>query len=280
MLSSLVTLAPAAPVVRTLAAAESSSQPGDTALLATAISATVSAGSFRLRATASGTLTPRDTFMGHSTIDLDGSLIEGDLDVDAGMGSFTFKLAVQRRPDVEGALVLPGDGNAYVRLSSFLGLADGEWHRIRDLALPDVGSEDGASSGSADPISVLRSPFALLLVLAGSGITVASVGQHACAAGSCDRLSVVVPLSAVEGLGDELVGEAPLVGEPIRMLVDVDQATRRIVRVEAWVSVATTGEVVSVNGAYTLELTDYGVAVSVEAPPPDQVTDEPVLGLF
>lgn len=231
-------------------------------LLVSAIADTLETGSFHVRVDVDGTLALDRPVMGHDTLELGGSVIEGDLTT-AGTGRLTFKLAVQRRPDLHGEIVLPGEGDVWLRIEPIAGgvgadlldqlpfvddlVVDGEWRRIDGIVDPDA---------LARLVPLLRSPLALPF-LARVGVAVSREPDAACEAGSCAHLRVQVPPSAIP------LGADVLTGEPVEadVLVGPDG---HVLSVAVRVDVSAP---VEAHGTYHLWLSGFGDPVPTpEAP--------------
>ncbi len=179
---------------------------------------------------------------------------------------------------ISGGLIVPGDGNAYVKLALPMGSVDDLWHimPIGELALPDP---------LASPAPAADMAAQLKAELDQAGVTLTNEGETSCVAGTCTKLHLEVPASALESgmgpIGDlgELLPEtsaAPSVAPaaPIPVDILVDTATGRL---DSFV-IAYADPAAGSNVTLTITLSDYDAPVTVTAPPADQTTDAPLLG--
>ena len=97
-------------------------------LLTEAVTTTAAATSFHLVVEGSGTLNMGEA-MNNVPLTIDGTRAEGDISVNPPAISLTFEVPLQGLP-VSGGLIVPGDGNAYVKLALPLGSVDDLWHII------------------------------------------------------------------------------------------------------------------------------------------------------
>ena len=107
-------------------------------LLTEAVTTTAAATSFHLVVEGSGTLNMGEA-MNNVPLTIDGTRAEGDISVNPPAISLTFEVPLQGLP-VSGGLIVPGDGNAYVKLALPLGSVDDLWHviAIGELDVPST----------------------------------------------------------------------------------------------------------------------------------------------
>lgn len=248
-------------------------------VLTDAALATSTATSFHLLAEANGTLNLGEV-MGNVPFPIDGTKAEGDISINPPAVSLTFEVPLQGIAISGGALV-PGDGNAYVKLALPMGSVDDLWHII-PIGPLNVPSPLASPKPAADMAAQLKTE------LDEAGATLTNEGDASCAAGTCTKLHLEIPASALEDnvgdLGGVLPGESAIPGEspaasevppaPIPVDILVDQASGRIDSVTAAFADAATGT----NVTLTITLSNYDVPVTVTAPPADQTTDAPLLG--
>ena len=158
-------------------------------LLTEAVTTTAAATSFHLVVEGSGTLNMGEA-MNNVPLTIDGTRAEGDISVNPPAISLTFEVPLQGLP-VSGGLIVPGDGNAYVKLALPLGSVDDLWHIIAIGEL-DVPSTLASPPPAADLAAQLKTE------LDTAGVVITNEGETSCAAGTCTRLHLEVPASAVE----------------------------------------------------------------------------------
>lgn len=245
-------------------------------VLTTAVTNTAAVTSFHLLAEANGTLNFGEA-LGNVPFPIDGTRAEGDVSIDPTAVSLTFDVPLQGLA-ISGGLIVPGDGNAYVKLALPMGSVDDLWHimPIGELALPDP---------LASPAPAADMAAQLKAELDQAGVTLTNEGETSCVAGTCTKLHLEVPASALESgmgpIGDlgELLPEtsaAPSVAPaaPIPVDILVDTATGRL---DSFV-IAYADPAAGSNVTLTITLSDYDAPVTVTAPPADQTTDAPLLG--
>lgn len=238
-------------------------------LLAQAVQATSSATSFHVLVTADGTVNMGE-MVRDRPISIDGTTAEGDISVNPLSVSMTFDIPIEGF-GVSGGIIVPNDGNAYIKLSLPIGTADDLWHRlpVGDLGVPTAIPSPAPGEDKAAELKT---------ELDGAGVTLTNAGEAACAAGTCTKLHVEIPASVFERtVGSMLPMSSPAPSAapaaPIPADILIDTASGRLDSISATLSDAATGSDASV----TIALSDYDKPVTVTAPPADQVTDEPLM---
>lgn len=245
-------------------------------LLTEAITSTATVTSFHLLAEANGTVNMGES-MGNMPFPIDGTRAEGDVSINPPAVSLTFDVPLQGLA-ISGGLIVPGDGNAYVKLALPMGSADDLWHiiPIGELDVPDTLA---SPPPTADLAAQLRTEFD------NAGVVMTNEGDTSCTAGTCTRLHLEVPaeslgsgMGPISGLGELLPGTSPApsaaAAAPIPVDILVDNASKRLDSVAVTVTDAASGTDVTV----TITLSNYDVPVTVTPPPADQTTTEPLLG--
>lgn len=242
-------------------------------ILTNAVTTTATATSFHVLAEANGTVNLGES-MGNVPFPIDGTKAEGDISINPPAVSLTFDVPIQGLA-ISGGLIVPNDGNAYVKLALPMGSVDDLWHVMAIGAL-DIPGTLASPPPAADLAAQLKQEFDT------AGVTITNEGDTSCVAGTCTRLHLEVPASAIEDnvgdLGGVLPGESPSTSAapvaPIPVDILVDQASGRLDSVSAAFADAATGN----NVTLTVTISNYDVPVTVSAPPADQVTDAPLLG--
>ena len=245
-------------------------------LLTTAVTNTATATSFHLLAEAKGTLTMGES-MGNVPIPIDGTKAEGDISVNPPAVSLTFDVPLQGLA-ISGGLIVPGDGNAYVKLALPMGSVDDLYHII-PIGELDVPSTLASPPPAADLAAQLKTE------LDNAGVTITNDGDTACAAGTCTKLHLEVPASALESnmgpigdLGGMLpgasAGPSAAAAAPIPVDILIDNASSRLDSVHVKFADPST----STDVELIVTISNYDVPVTVTAPPADQTTDAPLLG--
>jgi hypothetical protein len=247
-------------------------------LLTDAVTATATATSFHVLVEANGTLSMGEA-MGGTPLTLDGTRAEGDVSIAPPAVSLTFEVPLQGLA-ISGGLIVPGDGNAYVKLALPFGSVDDLWHII-PVGEMDLPSTLASPPPAADLAAQLREE------LDGAGVVITNEGETSCAAGTCTRLHLEVPASALESnlgaigdLGGLLPGSSPdasaAAAAPIPVDILIDNASKRLDSFVVAFADAATGT----NVALTVAMSGYDAPVTVTPPPADQTTTEPLLGGF
>jgi hypothetical protein len=245
-------------------------------LLTEAVTATAAATSFHVLVEANGTLSLGEA-MGGAPLTLDGTRAEGDISVNPPAVSLNFDVPLQGLA-ISGGVIVPGDGNAYVKLALPFGSADDLWHIIPVGEL-DVPSTLASPPPAPELAAQLRSE------LDEAGVTVTNEGETSCAAGTCTRLHLEVPASALDDnlgaigdLGGMLPGSSPApsaaAAPPVPVDILVDTATDRLDSFVIAFADSASGTSISL----TVALSNYDAPVTVTPPPADQTTTEPLLG--
>jgi hypothetical protein len=245
-------------------------------LLTEAVTTTASATSFHVLVEANGTLNLGES-MGNVPFAIDGTRAEGDVSIDPPSASLSFDVPLQGLA-ITGGLIVPGDGNAYVKLTLPIGSADDLWHIIPIGAI-DVPETLASPPPTADLAAELRTE------LDSAGVVITNEGETTCAAGTCARLHLEVPPSALQGdmgplsgLSDILPGASPApsaaAAAPIPVDILVDTATKRLDSVRVTIADEATGTEMTL----VVTMSGYDAPVTVAPPPADQTTTEPLLG--
>jgi len=245
-------------------------------ILTEAVTATAAATSFHLLAEASGTLNFGET-MGNVPLTIDGTKAEGDVSISPPAVSLTFDVPLQGLA-VSGGVIVPNDGNAYIKLALPIGSMDDLWHiiPIGELTLP---------STLASPAPATDMAAELKTELDAAGVTLTNAGDTTCTAGTCTKLHAEIPASALEsnmgplgGLAGMLPDTSPAPsaapGAPIPVDILVDTASGRLDSIVA----TFTDEATGTNVGLSVTISNYDVPVTVTAPPADQTTTDPLLG--
>lgn len=245
-------------------------------VLTNAVTATAAATSVHLLAEANGTLNLGES-MGNTPLPIDGTKAEGDISITPLAVSLTFDVPLQGLA-ISGGLLVPGDGNAYVKLALPIGSMDDLWH-VMPIGDLDVPSAISSPAPAADMAAQLKAE------LDKAGVTITDQGDVSCVAGTCTKLHLEIPASAlgsdmgpIGDLGELLPTEsaAPSVAPaaPIPADILVDNASGRLDSVSVAFADAASGT----NVTLTITLSNYDAPVTVTAPPADQTTDAPLLG--
>ncbi len=245
-------------------------------LLTEAVTATATATSFHLLVEAGGILNMGEAMNGLS-LPIDGTRAEGDVSIQPPAVSLTFDVPLQGLA-VSGGLIVPGDGNAYVKLALPMGSVDDLWH-VMPIGQIDVPDALASPAPSGNLAADLKEEFDA------AGVVLTNEGETSCAAGTCTRLHLEVPASAFEsnlspipGLGGMLPGASPAASAapaaPIPVDILVDTATKRLDSVLVTVADEANGT----NVSLTVTISGYDLPVTVTPPPADQTTTEPLLG--
>jgi hypothetical protein len=247
-------------------------------LLTTAVQTTAGATSFHLLAQADGTLNFGEA-MGNLPLPIDGTKAEGDVSIDPPAVSLTFEVPLQGLA-ISGGLIVPGDGNAYVKLALPMGSIDDLYHiiAIGDVTMP-------GPLASQEPTADLAAQ--LQAELDAAGVTITNDGDVSCTAGTCTKLHLEVPVSALQndlgpigGLGSLITTPSPAPSAsttpaaPIPVDILVDQASGRLDSIAANYVDAATGTDLTLS----ITMSAFDAPVTVTAPPADQTTDAPLLG--
>jgi hypothetical protein len=244
-------------------------------LLTEAVTATTTATSFHLLAEANGSINMGES-MGNVPFPIDGTRAEGDVSINPPAVSLTFDVPLQGLA-ISGGLIVPGDGNAYVKLALPMGSVDDLWHIIPvgEVTMP-------STLASPEPTADLAAR--LKTELDNAGVVITNEGETSCTAGTCTRLHLEVPASALEsnmgplsGLGEMIPGSSAApsaaAAAPIPVDVLVDNASKRLDSIVVAVSDETGTDV-----TLTVTISAYDVPVTVTPPPADQTTTEPLFG--
>ncbi len=232
-------------------------------LLAQAAQATASATSFHILVTADGTFQMAD--LGGQSLSLAGTKAEGNISTNPVLVDLTFEAPLGGFA-ITGALLIPDDGNAYLKLALPIGSASDLWSR---LPIGELGAPDAVPSFPPDMAADLKTQ------LDQAGATLTVVGDAACTAGTCTQLHLELPASAfsdVTGAGLPAASADPAApaAAPIPVEILIDKATSRVDSVSTHVVDAASG--IDVTLAVTLSA--YDQPFTVTAPAADQVTDE------
>jgi hypothetical protein len=245
-------------------------------LLTEAVTSTAAATSFHVLAEASGTLNMGET-MGGVAFPIDGTRAEGDVSIKPPAVSLTFDVPLQGLA-ISGGLIVPGDGNAYVKLALPVGSVDDLWHviPIGELDVPET---------LASPPPAAELAAELKTELDNAGVVITNEGDTSCAAGTCTRLHLEVPAEALEsnmgplgGLSELLPGASPAASAPaaapIPVDILIDTASKRL---DSFI-VTVADEANGTNVTLTVTMSAYDAPVTLTPPPADQTTTEPLLG--
>jgi hypothetical protein len=245
-------------------------------VLTNAVTSTATATSFHVLAEANGTLNMGES-MGNIPFPIDGTKAEGDISINPPAVNITFDVPIQGLA-ISGGAIVPGDGNAYVKLALPMGSIDDLWHiiPIGELSVPSTLS---SPAPSADMAAQLKAE------LDQAGVVLTNEGDVSCTAGTCTKLHVEIPASAIDsgmgGLGNlgellptESAAPSAAPAAPIPADILVDQASGRLDSISVAFADATSGT----NVTLTVTLSNYDAPITVSAPPADQTTTEPLLG--
>ncbi len=256
------------------ASAAVSAQDEPKQLLAQALQATSTATSFHFLVTADGTLNFGE-MLGDTPFPITGTKAEGDVSVTTQSAQLTFDIPLGA-VSLTGGVIYPNDGSLYVKLALPNASSADLWHKIAMDSLP-MGVGASPSPGAPDIAAKIEE------ALTASGATLTDEGDTPCGAGTCTKLHLELPASAINGrLGALMPGESAApspvasaaAAAPIPVDILVDNATSRIDSLTTHVVGVTEGTDVTV----TIALSAYDVPVTVTAPPADQVTDESLFG--
>jgi hypothetical protein len=245
-------------------------------LLTSAVTNTAAATSFHLLAEAKGTLNMGES-MGNVPFPIDGTRAEGDISINPPAVSLTFDVPLQGLA-ISGGLIVPGDGKAYVKLALPMGSVDDLWHII-EVGELDVPSALSSPPPAADMATQLKAE------LDQAGATLTNEGDTACTAGTCTKLHLEVPASALESsmgpigdlggiLPDASAAPSAAPAAPLPVDILIDKASTRVDSV----SVRFADAASSTDVDLVVSLSAYDVPVTVTPPPADQTTDAPLLG--
>ncbi len=174
---------------------------------------------------------------------------------------------------LSGGLNYPNDGSAYVKLALPGASAADLWHKIPMSNLPlDIGGSPAPGASAVDMGAQIQD------AITQSGAVLTNEGDVPCTAGTCTKLHLEIPASALDSeIGSMLPGgsPAPSAAAPAPIPVDilVDNATHFVDSLSAHVVDATAGTDVTI----TITLSAYNQPVTITAPPADQVTDAPLM---
>ena len=249
-----------------------SAQDDPSQLLSQALTATSTATSFHFLATADGTLN-LGQLMGNTPLPISGTKAEGDVSVNPQAAQLTFAVPLGSPAlAISGGLIYPNDGSVYIKLALPMASADDLWHKISTgSTIPDLTASP--APGGPDMATQIQQ------ALTESGAVLTNEGDTPCAAGTCTKLHLEVPASALDstvGTVLPMASAAPSApaAAPIPVDILIDNATTRIDSVSTHVVDATTGTDLTVG----IQLSNYDAAVTIAAPPADQVTDAPLFG--
>lgn len=246
-----------------------SAQDDPSALLAQSLQATTTASSFHFKATADGPLNLGD-MLGGTALPIDGTNAEGDVNVTGQQAQLTFAVPISGL-NISGGLIYPNDGALYVKLALPMASASDLWHKI---PLTDV-VPGSSTAPSMPPVATIAQD--LQDALTKSGATLTNEGDTPCQAGTCTKLHLEIPATALDSGIDAVAGAsvAPSAAAtaPIPVDILIDKASSRIDSVAVEYADTTNGTDVKLN----IQLSNYDTPVTVTAPPADQITDAPLI---
>ena len=251
------------------ASAAASAQDDPAQLLAQSLTATSAATSFHFLVTADGAINLGDSF-GGKPLDITGAKAEGDVSVSPQAVQIS-EFAVPLGPvSISGGLIYPNDGNVYIKLALPGASAADLWHSI---ATGNMVPNLTASPVPGDPDMATKISDAITQ----SGATLTNEGDVPCVAGTCTKLHLEVPASALDStVGAMLPGGSPApsaaAAAPIPVDILVDNATKFVDSVSAHVVEASSG----LDLTIAIQLSAFNQPVTITAPPADQVTTAPL----
>lgn len=227
-------------------------------IVAQGLEATTQLTSMHIALTLDGTATIADA---GGEMTLDGTTLEGDVDLEQSVAHITFAMPSML---LNGELIQVGD-DSYVKTS----MTGPMWlHSTASTgdSVPGVGDTTGALDGLREFLDT-------------EGVTVEKLSDTDCGDGRCYAVRMTIPpdvLTATDGMTDGVAGLDPSAflgdGLVLDLLFDRDDLFLADVSTEL-----TTESVGSVT--LRLTLSAFNEAVSVEAPPADEVTEGGDFGL-
>lgn len=252
------------------ASAAVSAQDDPSQLLAQSLTTTSTATSFHFLATAAGTVNLGDKF-GGAPLPITGTQAEGDVSVNPQGVQLTFNVPIGP-VSLSGGLIYPNDGSVYIKLALPGASAADLWHQITTgNMVPNLTASP--APGAPDMATQIQQG------LTQSGAVLTNEGDVPCAAGTCTKLHIEVPASALDStVGAMLPSGSPApsaaAAAPIPVDILVDNATQYIDSLSAHLVEAASGTDVTI----TIALSAFNTPVTITAPPADQVTDAPLFG--
>ncbi|MFN8518826.1 MAG: hypothetical protein U0667_05415, partial [Chloroflexota bacterium] len=225
-------------------------------VLTNAVTATATATSFHLLAEANGTLNLGES-MGNVPFPIDGTKAEGDVSINPPALSITFEVPIQGLP-ISGGAIVPGDGNAYVKLALPMGSIDDLWH-VMAIGPLNVSSVLASPQPGEDMAAKLKTS------LDQAGAVLTNEGDASCTAGTCTKLHLEVPASAFDDtvgdlggmLGEGSPAPSAAAAAPIPVDILVDNASGRLDSVAVTYADAANGT----NISLTVTLSNYDAPI-------------------
>ena len=187
--------------------------------------------------------------LGGSELTLDGTTVEGDVDLADSEAHLSFTAM-----GFTGELIQAG-GDSYLKTP----LTGPSWVK--------------STAAAGDPVSEVTDPAAMLQgvrdFLDDESVEVEKLSDTDCGDGRCYAVRLTVPASAMAGAGDVAgVDPAELVGDGLVLDLLFD-------RDDLWLAGVSTQVDAQSVGSLTLRLTlsDFNADVSVDVPSPDEVTE-------
>lgn len=187
-----------------------------------------------------------------SEVTLDGTTVEGDVDIGASQSHFSFTAM-----GFNGELITDG-ADTYLK-TPFTGP---QWLK--------------STSTGGDPVSELSDPTGVLNGVGGfldtEGVEVEKLSDTDCGSGRCYAVRLTIPADQLSGM-DALGGMAGL--DPSGLIGDSLVLDMLFDRDDLWLSEMSTEVGNASMGQLTLRVTlsDYDEDVSIEVPSPDEVTE-------
>lgn len=247
----------AAAVVAIVAGCGSSATPAVTDpkdIVTRAVTSLQSVKTFHLKVDLSGSV-PFSLGPGSgSSLTLDGTTVEGDVDVAAQETHISF--AVPALLGTSGELTV-ADKAAYVKIS----LAGPKWSKIADTGAGTLPLPSGSPGAIGDQVTAfLEKP----------GVAPTKLGDEKCGEEDCYKVELTLPVGDLAGsLGGALSSFAPLpsLGTTQATLdLWVEKDSFRPVKATVAVDMGTTGKL-----TVTAALSKFDQAVTITAPPADQI---------
>jgi hypothetical protein len=228
-------------------------------IVAQGLEATTQLTSMHIALTLDGTATIAEA---GGEMTLDGTTLEGDVDLDQSVAHITF--AMPSMLGLSGELIQVGD-DSYVKTS----MTGPMWlHSTAATGdtMPGVEDTTGALDGLRDFLDT-------------EGVTVEKLSDTDCGDGRCYAVRMTIPpdvLTGTDGVADGLTGLDPsaFLGDGLVLDLLFDRDDLYLADVSTELSAESVGSV-----SLRLTLSAFNEDVSVEAPPADQVTDGGDFGL-
>ncbi len=218
------------------------------ATVTSGIEATLGAHTFHLAATVDGTLNVAET---GGTITLDGTTLEGDVDIDRGRTHLTF--AVPALMGISGEVITIG-ADDYLKTS----VTGSGWVHSQATA--------------GDPLSDVTDPNAALTAIEdlmdAAGVTLVAMDRTDCSAGPCSHVAMTIPADQLQGAADLAGGLVPSAAFADGLVLDLYFSTSdgRLAEVSTGIDSASVG---SLTLGVTFSAWDQ--ALIIEAPPASDI---------